>query len=380
MPHTPSFSHDDIFSDLNRDISLREKLQSAHLAVSQRLPFIARIAITLYDPETHVLKTYLHSSGDDNPLENYETLLANAPSLKQILDKGRPRVVNNMLTFENGKNEHTVRLGRQGYAASYTMPMYHNGAFIGFIFFNSYQTDVFTDQVLSELDLFGHLIAMMIINDLISVKTLNAALRTTNQLTHIRDPETGSHLDRMSRYSRLIAKEISQQHQLDDDYIEHVFMFAPLHDIGKIGIPDSILLKPDTLNEEEREVMQTHSRLGRQIIDNLLENFMLGQLEHVDVLQNIAEYHHEAVDGTGYPSGLNGKEIPLEARIVAVADVFDALTSKRPYKEAWSNEDAFNTLNQMAGHNLDTECVNALISQREEIEAIQLQFHEDMFG
>jgi len=380
MTNPNSYPHLDALADLNCNVSLHDKLLAAHHVVQETFPFIARIAIALYDPETHVLKTYLHSSGDDNPLENYETLLDNAPSLKQILAAGRPRVINNMLTFEDGQQEHTRRLGRQGYAASYTLPIYHNGIFIGFIFFNSYQTDVFSELVLREIDLYGHLIAMMIVNELTSIKTLSAALRTTSHLTHLRDPETGSHLDRMSRYSRLIAMELAKTHKLDDDYIEHLFMFAPLHDIGKIGIPDKILLKPAPLSSEEREVMQSHTRLGREIIDTLLTNFMLEGIHNVDVLRNIAEYHHEAVNGTGYPYGKSDGEIPLEARIVAVADVFDALTSKRPYKEAWSNTDAFNTLQKLAGEKLDQTCVEALIRKQPEIEAIQLQFREDIYG
>ena len=380
MTNSSSYPHDDALADLNRNISLRDKLQAAHHSVQANFPFIARIAIALYDAQTHVLKTYLHSSGDDNPLENYETLLENAPSLNQILAVGRPRVINNMLTFEDGQHEHTQRLGRQGYAASYTMPIYQNGVFIGFIFFNSYQTDVFSEIVLSEIDLYGHLIAMMIVNELTSIKTLTAALRTTSHLTHLRDPETGSHLDRMSRYSRLIAMQLAKTHQLDDDYIEHLFMFAPLHDIGKIAIPDNILLKPAPLNHQEREIMKSHARLGREIIDTLLANFMLEGIHHVDVLRNIAEYHHEAVDGSGYPYGKKGGEIPLEARIIAVADVFDALTSKRPYKQAWSNADAFDTLKKMAGQHLDQECVTALLENQAEIEAIQRQFHEDIYG
>jgi len=375
-----SFPHEDALAGLNQNATLRDKLNTAHRAVQAKFPFIARIAATLYDPETQVLKTYIHSSGQDNPLENYQTLIDNAPSLKKILAAGRPRVINNMLTFENGQREHTVRLGRQGYAASYTLPFYHNGVFLGFIFFNSYQADVFSESVLAEIDLYAHLIAMMIINELSSIKILAAALRTTSHITHVRDPETGSHLDRMSRYSRLIAMEMSKTHKLSDDYIEHLFMFAPLHDIGKIGIPDSILLKPAPLDRGERAVMQSHTRLGREIIDKLLENFMLEDITHVDVLRNIAEYHHEAVNGTGYPEGRQGDAIPLEARIVAVADVFDALTSKRPYKQAWPNDRAFDTLQILAGHSLDRECVEALKSRRDEVEKIQRQFREDYYG
>ena len=372
--------HTDIHAALNENIPLKDKLVKTHEAVKQLFPCVARIAIAVYDPETSVLKTYLHSSGDASPLDHYQASLDDAPSLKKLLEQGRPRVINNMLTFEDGSHEHTKRIGRAGYAASYTMPMFHNCVFIGFIFFNSYETDSFTPEVLHELDLIGHMISLLVINELESVRTLTAAIKTTGHITHIRDPETGSHMDRMSRFSRLIASSLAEKYELDDGYIEHIFMFSPLHDIGKIGIPDNILLKPNKLTEEEMQIMRTHSIKGREIIDELLRNFALDSFTYVDVLRNIATYHHEAVNGSGYPEGKSGDQIPLEARIVAVADVFDALTSTRPYKEAWSNERAFEALRKLAGQQLDGECVNALIDNREEVEKIQRQFDEDPIG
>jgi HD-GYP domain-containing protein (c-di-GMP phosphodiesterase class II) len=215
---------------------------------------------------------------------------------------------------------------------------------------------------------------------LTAARVLAAAVKATGRITHTRDPETGSHLDRMSRYARLIASQLAPAYRLDDQYIEHVFMFAPLHDIGKIAIPDHILRKPGRLDKKEWRVMQTHVSRGREMIDELLDNFALNGLEHVDVLRNIAQYHHEAVDGSGYPQGLRGDQIPLEARIVAVADVFDALTSRRPYKDAWSNDAAFDMLRQLAGETLDAACVEALMAQRRAVEEIQQQFSEDPLG
>lgn len=374
------YDHQDALNALNSHLPLKEKLVSAHQAIKQKFDFIERIAFTIYDPETRVLKTYLHSSGIDTPLQNYQALLDDAPSLKEILKQGKPRVVNRLVTFDNGEHEHTQRIGRQGYAASYTMPMFHNGEFIGFLFFNSYQDDVFTEHNLNEIDVYGHMLTLMVINELTTLKILGAAVKTTGHITHLRDPETGSHLDRMSRFSRIIASAMADSHQLDDEYIEHVFMFAPLHDIGKIAIPDSILLKPASLAEDEKEIMRTHPRRGREMIDEIIDNFGLDTINHVNILQNIAEFHHEAVNGSGYPEGKTGDEIPLEARIVAVADVFDALTSKRPYKEAWSNDRAFDMLKQLAGKTLDRDCVEALINQRDEIEQIQKNYEEDYYG
>lgn len=374
------FNHRDTLEDLNSHLPLKDKLVSAHRVIQQNLDFVARIAVTLFDSQTHVLRTYIDSSGEDNPLNNYQIPLNQARSLKEILEKKRPRVVNNLITFEQGNQEHTKRIGRQGYAASYTMPMFHGGEFIGFLFFNSYQTNVFTEKALRELDVFGHLIALMVISELSTIHVMNAALKTTGKITHLRDPETGSHLDRMSRYSRLIAQSLARQYQLNDEYIEYVFMFSPLHDIGKIAIPDSILLKPGPLSASERKIMNTHARRGREMIDEIVANFSLDGIAHIDILRNIAEFHHEAVNGSGYPCGKINHDIPLEARIVAVADIFDALTSRRPYKEAWSNDRAFDTLRQLAGEKLDVDCVNALIEHRAEIERIQCQFNEDVYG
>ena len=116
------------------------------------------------------------------------------------------------------------------------------------------------------------------------------------------------------------------------------------------------------------------------MIDDLIMNFGLQTVEHVDILRNIAEYHHEAVNGTGYPDGKISDEIPLEARIVAVADVFDALTTRRPYKEAWTNELAISSLQQLAGETLDKDCVEALLNNMDEVVKIQEQFGENRFG
>ncbi len=372
--------YQDTLESLNRNISLHEKLIQTHGVVKRQMPFIARIAIAIYDPKTSVLKTYLHSSGQDDPLPHYHARLTDAPSLANILKEGRPRVINNLLTFEDGQHEHTRRIGRQGYAASYTMPIFSNGTFLGFIFFNSYERDVFTDAALNQLDVFGHMIALLVVNELAVMRTLVAAVTTTTHITHARDPETGSHIDRMSRYARLIANTLAPRHRLDDVYIEHVFMYSPLHDLGKIAIPDSILFKPGVLDEQETAIMHTHARKGRELIDDVLANFGLDAMQHVNILRNIAEFHHETMNGKGYPRGLRGGAIPLEARIVAVADVFDALTSRRPYKDAWTNDEAFATLTRLAGEELDAECVAALVDNRDEVERIQALFREDPVG
>jgi len=256
------------------------------------------------------------------------------------------------------------------------MPMYYNGDFFGFVFFNSYRKNVFDEEVLHLLDMFAHLISLLVMGELASLRTLISAVRAARNFVHMRDTETGAHLERMARYSRIVAKELAPKYGFDDEYIEHVFLFAPLHDIGKIGIPDSILLKAGLLDTGEREVMKTHAPKGRQLIDSMLRDFGLESFGYLNILRNIAEHHHETMDGAGYPHGLRGDDIAIESRIVAVADIFDALTSKRPYKGAWSTDDAFLQLRKLAGSKLDPDCVEALIKNRAQLEEIKDRFQD----
>lgn len=374
------FEHEDRLTAIDSNISLAEKMIHVHEELKARFPAIARIAAAIYDPRTDLLKTFAASSGNDSPLQHYQAKLAESPSLREILEHGRPRVINDLHLFDAGQREHTLRIARQGYRASYTMPMYSHGNFFGFLFFNSYEPESFSEEVLRQIDPFGHLISLTIIHELSSLQTLLATVKTAHDMTNMRDSETGSHLDRMSRYSRLIARKLATTHGFSDEFVENVFVFSPLHDIGKIGIPDDVLLKPGDLTPRERELMQTHARRGRELIDRMLENFRLGGLPNIDMLRNIAELHHEAMDGSGYPYGRSGEDIPLEARIVAVADVFDALTSRRPYKPAWSNQEALMLLRTLSASKLDPECVQALQQSLPEVEEIQRQFAEDPLG
>lgn len=178
-----------------------------------------------------------------------------------------------------------------------------------------------------------------------------------------RDQDTGNHVIRMSRYTRAIADYLGLS-EADCDEIEFA---SPMHDIGKIGVPDHILLKPGRLEPGEWEIMKTHTVIGHQILAD-------SDSRYIQVGAIIALSHHEKYDGSGYPYGLAGEAIPLQARIVAVADVYDALRSHRPYKEPWSRERAVEFIGEQRGRHFDPACVDAFTRQLDLIFAIEEQF------
>lgn len=373
------FDHEDRLQGLDERLPLGRKLTLIHQEIAVRFPFIARLSIAAFDPKRGVLKTFLSSGEGDHRLVRYEARLEDAPMLGRILELGRPRVVNDLRLFADGSHEHTKAIGRAGYGASYTAPVRVNGSFWGFVFLNSLATGCFTEEVLPELDVFVHLASATVAAEVLAARVLVAAVRTAHSMVHLRDPETGAHLDRMAEFSRVIAQDLASRGRegLDDEAIERLHLFAPLHDLGKIGIPDRVLLKGAALSPFEREEMKTHSAKGLEMIARIAKNFGLEHVSGVDVLKAVAGAHHEAMDGSGYPAGLKGDAIPIEARIVSVADVFDALTSRRPYKEPWSNEEAFAQLSRLAPEKLDADCVDALIRNRTRVEEIQRHFRED---
>ncbi|WP_320006827.1 HD domain-containing phosphohydrolase [Maridesulfovibrio sp.] len=175
-----------------------------------------------------------------------------------------------------------------------------------------------------------------------------------------KDEETANHLVRMAEYSRIIAENIG----LDKKTVHLIHTSAPMHDIGKIGIPDSILLKPGTLTAEEWEVMKRHATIGGNILS-------MGSSDYINMGSVIALSHHEKWDGSGYPNGFSGEEIPLPGRICAVADVFDALTSRRPYKEPFSIEKSLDIMKDGRGNHFDPQLIDIFFENIDEVVEIQ---------
>ena len=187
-----------------------------------------------------------------------------------------------------------------------------------------------------------------------------------------RDSDTGAHIQKTASYVQIILDGLKRKgyytEQLTPQYAEYVVKSAPLHDTGKIKIPDRILNKPGRFTPEEFEIMKTHATLGKEIIDKAIST-VEGE-SYLSEARNMAAYHHERWDGKGYPDGLKEEEIPLSARIMAVADVFDALTSKRVYKPAFAMDTALEMIREGMGTQFDPKCVEVFLEAVPEIEAV----------
>ena len=183
-----------------------------------------------------------------------------------------------------------------------------------------------------------------------------------------RDFETGEHITRTKKYVKLLAEHARDdgiyQDNIDDHYISLLYILSPLHDIGKIKVSDTILKKPGKLTVEEFDLMKQHATYGGSVVRDLLMG--VTDDEYIAFASDIATYHHERWDGTGYPRGLKGSEIPLSARIMAIADVYDALTSERCYKKAFSVEEAIRIIKEESGTHFDPKLVEVFLNHKED--------------
>jgi putative two-component system response regulator len=202
----------------------------------------------------------------------------------------------------------------------------------------------------------------------LSLESRDLTIFALAKLAESRDPDTGAHLERIREYCRVMAEELVRSHSttedIDDDFVHMIYLTSPLHDIGKVGIPDHVLLKPGPLTYDEAETMKRHTEIGGQTLDTLASTHP--EARFLLMARDIAWTHHERYDGGGYPRGLSGKNIPLCGRIVAVADVYDALTSKRVYKEAYSHNMARTVICDGRGTHFDPAVVDAFLRREQD--------------
>jgi len=211
---------------------------------------------------------------------------------------------------------------------------------------------------------------------ILSLESRELTIFSMAKLAESRDQETGAHLERIREYCRALADWMSRQErfrdQMDGDYVQLIYMTSPLHDIGKVGVPDRILLKPGKLTEAEFETMKQHTVIGSKTLE--ASALAHPEAQFLCMARDIARSHHERFDGSGYPDGLVGEAIPLCARIVALADVYDALTTKRVYKPAYRHEKARSIILEGAGRHFDPDVVQAFLAKEAEFLEIRQRY------
>jgi len=212
----------------------------------------------------------------------------------------------------------------------------------------------------------------------LSLETRDVAIFAMAKLAESRDPETGAHLERVRGYARVLAQQIAGMEkfrkQVPESYVPLIYQTSPLHDIGKVGIPDSVLLKPGRLSDREFEIMKMHTTIGAQTLEAALKQFP--GVKFLEMARDITISHHERFDGTGYPHGLKGEAIPLAGRIVALADVYDALTSKRVYKGTFTHDVAKSIMLQETSSHFDPGIVEAFLACEAQFIAIRDRYSE----
>lgn len=214
---------------------------------------------------------------------------------------------------------------------------------------------------------------------ILTLESRDVTIFALAKLAESRDNDTGTHLERMREYSRILATTLERRgpygSEVDGDFVQLVYFTSPLHDIGKVAIPDAILLKPGSLTPDEFEVMKGHATIGYQTLDAAVRAYPAAKF--LRMARDIAGSHHEKYDGSGYPHGQSGQDIPLCGRIVALADVYDALTTKRVYKPAFSHEKARNIILDGCGKHFDPAIVDAFVDCEQQFITVRRQFIEN---
>lgn len=373
-----------LIENLNKNIPFKHILKYIFDSFSKYIPY-THIGVALIDDDGKNIKTTYGIS--DKKHKNLASRLRSinvyleSTSLYDIVKNGNERIINDLEEYVKGKpfREYNRILIEEGIRSSITFPLKNNDEVIGIIFFSSDTKNVYRKEHIKFLKTLANSIVLGIEKDIITQDMVISSTLALAQLTEERDPETGEHLDRMKMYSRMIAEFLSKEEKykniIDADYINDIERFSPLHDIGKVAIRDDILLKPGRLTSEEFEIMKTHAVYGAKVLKTADENLKKRRRSIFKMAIEIAEGHHEKWDGSGYPYGKKGEEIPLSARIVALADVFDALTSKRPYKEPFSFETSIKIITEGKGKHFDPYILEVFMKNIHSIKTKYLEFN-----
>ena len=353
----------EIISMLNQGKSTEDIFTTLNVTLKKVIPF-NRLTLTTIQKGQEAATTKLVASdrkivlGPDAVISLKDSSLKTVSDTKSVLNIGN---LNEYLDKHPASSSAKLLL-QEGMLSSLVLPLIANNVTRGFLIFGSEEIEAFSEEHITFLESIVGQISLSIqrgellfeieqhtknLEDLVDkrtqelLKTQKTTIFALSRLAETRDTETGNHLERMRTYSVLLAQILKyegKQEMITNRYLRDLYDSSILHDIGKVGIPDMILLKDSCLNEAEMEVMKTHTVIGYEALKSASRD--LGEDSFLKMAMDVTRYHHEQWDGNGYPDRLKGNEIPLSARIVAITDVYDALTSRRPYKDAYSHEES----------------------------------------
>lgn len=298
-------------------------------------------------------------------------------SLTEIILNKKPIYNNDIIQYLNSKkhkNKSLELIAKEGIKSNMIIPLIINNRVFGFLFFSSFDKNTYDHRSLKIGENIAHSIATIIEKTYLTKRILNNIALTFADLVEKKDCETGNHVNRMTRYSKVIADGLldhnKNNYRVNSSFIKDINLYAPLHDIGKVGIPDSILNKPSKLTADEWLIMKEHPNIGADILVKFEDSLKIFGKQFYQIAIDITRHHHEKWDGSGYPYGLKLEEIPLAARIVAIADVFDALASRRPYKEPKSFDECVEIIKSGKGSHFDPELVDVFLEKLPKIKKI----------
>lgn len=364
-----------LIEDLESNEPFKNVLENIYKHFSNYIPY-THIGVALLEDDGKTIYAAYGFSGPQNPnlmkrLVGYKTDI-NKTSLLRIFKSGTPRIINDLNAYLSGKEIHEYNkiLLEEGIKSSISFPLVKSGKPIGIIFFSSNIKNAYNTQHVEFLKTIANSIMLSLEKHIFLEEMIVSSTLALATLADERDNDTGSHLIRMKKYSIILAELLMKKgiygSVINVDYIKALERFSPLHDIGKVAISDSILLKPGKLSHDEFEIMKTHTTYGGKVLRMADENIKKHGLSVFGMGIEITEGHHERWDGKGYPYARSGGDIPLSARIVAVADAFDALTSKRPYKKAFDFNTSASMIISESGSHFDPQIIDVFQNSLDE--------------
>jgi len=368
---------------INEFIDFHEVIEFVYKNFKRFMPY-NRIGVSiLIEGGRKVRAIDLMTDGKVELGSNY-TIPIEGTSLGKLMQSKEVRIINDLEAYSSSRpeSESTRKILQEGIQSSLTLPLYVSDKCIGFLFFSSTEKNVYNQSHVGFIKMMADPLANSIQKSFIHEDLILTTINGFAKLVEERDADTGDHLERMKAYCELVAKialeEPMCKNEINEQLLFTVARHSVLHDIGKIGIPDAILLKNGRLTAEEFEVIKTHPVIGARTLEEMSRN--AGQQENniFNDAIDIVKYHHEKFDGTGYPEGLKGKEIPMVARIVAIGDVFDALSSKRVYKDKFGFEASFEILIESSGTHFDPDLIELVVKHKDDFYQLYEKFHRNV--